>query len=386
MSAIDLDQILSRTRQVVRDVIAPDAAAVDREARWPERGLRALQAAGLGGLVVPEKYGGLGRGLLVQTQVCEIIGRECASTALCFGMHCVGAAVIAAKARPEQRPYLEAISQGRHLTTLALSESGVGVHFYFPQTRLMQEGAEAFRVSGGKDFVTSGGYADSYVVSTVAAGPGRPADEFSCVVIPKDAKGLVWGPPWAGLGLRGNQSRSVLLQNVSVPRSDLLGSEGDEIWYVFQVVAPYFLIAMGGTYLGVAQAALDTAREHLARRKYAHSGQALSQVTLLQHRLGLLWAQVERTRRLVYWAAEEADEGGPDALPGLCAAKAEVADCAVGAVNEAMTLCGGKAFREDEPLGRLLRDARAAHVMSPTTDILLTWAGRALLGEPLLGD
>jgi alkylation response protein AidB-like acyl-CoA dehydrogenase len=89
---------------------------------------------------------------------------------------------------------------------------------------------------------------------------------------------------------------------------------------------------------------------------------------------------------LIYRAAQSADAGEADALPNLCAAKAEVADCVVGAVSEAMTLCGGVGYRSEGVLWRLLRDARAAHVMSPTTDLLRTWLGRALLDQPLLGD
>jgi alkylation response protein AidB-like acyl-CoA dehydrogenase len=383
---MDLETILERTQEITRDIIAADAPSVDQEARWPERGLRALQKAGLGGLVIPEKYGGLGQGLLGLAQVCEQIGRECASTGLCFGMHCVGSAVIAAKATNDHQHYLLAINQGRHLTSLALSEPGTGVHFYFPQTQLTPDTNGTYRIRGTKQFVTNGGYADSYVVSTVAADPNAPANEFSCVVIPSGTEGLDWGSPWQGLGMRGNQSRVVELRDVSITRRDLLGAEGDQIWYVFHVIAPYFLIAMAGTYMGLASAAIEEAREHMIKRRFSHSGVSLGQISVMQHRLGSLWAMFERTRQLVYWAASEADAGGPDALPALCAAKAEAADCAVRLVNEAMTICGGIAYRKNAKFDRLLRDSRAAHVMSPTTDILLTWAGRALLGEPLLGD
>ena len=383
---MDLPTIVEQTSQIARDIIAADAEAVDRQARWPEKGLRALQGAGLGGLVIPERYGGLGQGLLGLAQVCEQIGRECASSGLCFGMHCVGAAVIAAKATQDQQHYLQAINEGRHLTTLALSELGTGSHFYFPQTELVPISDDEYRVAGNKHFVTNGGYADSYVVSTVASDPDAPPHEFSCVVIPSDAEGLNWGPQWDGLGMRGNQSRVLELRDVVVPRRDLLGEKGDQIWYVFNVVAPYFLMAMAGTYLGLASAAFDEARQHMTDRRFSHSGSSLGQIPLLQHRLGAVWSMVERTRQLVYWAASEADAGGPDALPALCAAKVEVADCAVRVVNDAMTLCGGIAYRDNTKFARLLRDARAAHVMTPTTDILLTWAGRALLGEPLLGD
>jgi alkylation response protein AidB-like acyl-CoA dehydrogenase len=300
-------------------------------------------------------------------------------------MHCVGSAVIAAKATTHQvQAYLEPIVAGAHLTTLALSESGSGAHFYFPSVRLEVASPERYRLSGDKTFVTNGGQADSYVVSTAASAPDAPPGHFSCVLVDRDAANLTWGPPWRGLGMRGNSSLSMSLRGVEVPRGNLLGAEGDQIWYVFEVVAPYFLMAMSGTYLGVASAALDEARRHLQARVYAHSGASLAEVAVLQHRLGVLWGKVHRTRQLVYWAAAEADRRGADALPALCTAKAEVADCAVDVANEAMTLTGGGAYRESARLARLLRDARAAHVMAPTTDILRTWAGRALLGQPLL--
>jgi alkylation response protein AidB-like acyl-CoA dehydrogenase len=383
----ELTSIVGRVREIARGVVARDAAAVDEQARWPEAGLRALQSGGLGGLVVPARSGGLGLGLLALGQVCEALGRECASTGISFGMHCVASAVIAAKATPHQRGrYLEAISAGRHFTTLALSEPGSGAHFYYPETRLVAESPTSYRVSGKKVFVTNGGHADSYVVSTVASEPDAPPGHFSCVLVAADAVGLSWGPPWDGMGMRGNSSRALELRDVPVPRQDLLGEEGDQIWYVFEVVAPFFLMAMAGTYLGVAASALDEATSHMGKRTYGHSGGRLGHVPVLQHRLGELWADVQRTRRLVYWAASEADEHGPEALAALCSAKAEVAGCVVRVVNDVMTLCGGSAYRDGSRLERLLRDGRAAHVMAPTTDILRTWAGRAVLGLPLLGD
>jgi alkylation response protein AidB-like acyl-CoA dehydrogenase len=143
---------------------------------------------------------------------------------------------------------------------------------------------------------------------------------------------------------------------------------------------------MSGTYLGIAARALEEATTTLSRRVYTHNGSSLAQVPVLQHRLGTLWAKVERTRQLIYSAARLGDNGDASATLSLLAAKAEVASCAVDTVNEAMTLAGGIGYRNNGLLGMLLRDARAAHVMSPTTDILYTWLGRALLDQPLLSD
>ncbi|MEU6742858.1 acyl-CoA dehydrogenase family protein [Streptosporangium sandarakinum] len=384
MARIELGVALTAAREVARDVLAEQAAVADAEGRWPEEGMAALRSR-LGGLVVPERFGGMGHGLLAVAQVGEITGQVCASTSICFGMHLVGSAVIAAKAdRSGQHDRLAAIAAGRHLTTLALSEPGTGAEFWLPQTRMERADGDRLRLSGAKSFVTNGGHADSYVMSAAAAGPGAVPGQFSCVVVDAGTPGLSWGPPWHGLGMRGNASRGALLEDAEIPRADLLGEEGDEIWYVFNVVAPYFLTAMAGTYLGVAEAALREARTHLLRRRHAHSGRNLAAQPLVQHRLGKMWAVVERTRRLIYHAAAEGETGGPDALPALCSAKAEVAEAAEAVVNDALTLVGGAGYSDGSALHRHLRDARAAHVMSPITDVLRVWVGRALLDEPLL--
>ncbi len=380
-----LAEDLKAIEEIAKSVTAKEAADADQPGHWPEHTIRALQAAGLGGFVIPTEHGGRGHGLLGLTRACEILGRESAPAGLCFGMHNVGAAVLAAKATPYQvETYVKPICEGRHVTTLSLSEPGTGLHFYYPQTELQKGEGNSLIVRGTKSLATNGGHADSYVVSTKSLDPNAPAGLFSCVMVPGNAPGIEWGPIFAGMGMRGNCSRGYTLNDVRISRGDLLGEDGDQLWYVFHVVAPFFLVAMAGTYVGLTDRAITLATEHLGRRTYAPTGKTLGDEPVLQHRLGSQWAVLERTRQFVYWAAKEAESGGPKALPALCSAKAEVADCAVNVVNECLTLCGGIGYRDGAPLDRLLRDSRAAHVMAPTTDILRTWAGRALLGRPLL--
>jgi alkylation response protein AidB-like acyl-CoA dehydrogenase len=303
---------------------------------------------------------------------------------MCYGMHCVGAAVIAAKATPEQENrYLRPIVDSGHVTTLALSEKGTGVHFYLPQTSVERE-ADAFVVQGVKQFVTNGGHADSYVVSVRAPATRTHPGEFSCLMIDRDADGVSWRDPWRGFGMRGTASTAMAIDRARVPLDRLLGEEGDQIWFVFEVVAPYFLVAMSGTYLGVAQAALNQVLAHLRTRRYQHSGETLAEVSVVQHRLARIWTEVERTRLLIREAARLGDRGEPSAMTSLIAAKAAAGDTAVLVANEAMTLCGGTAYRENGALAQALRDARAGHVMSPTTDLLREWLAKSLLGMPLL--
>lgn len=368
--------------EVTRAAIAPRAAEVDREKLWPEPSFRALADAGLMGLHVPTELGGSGEGLSALAALTEVIGTACGTSAICFGMHCVGTAVIAAKPTDEQKEaYLRPIAAGQHITTLALSEPGSGANFYLPSTETALAG-DSYMLRGRKHFVTNGRHADSYVVSTLAA--SRTEGEFNCVIVDAETPGMRWSGEWNGMGMRGNSAVTMELEDARVPHRNLLGQEGDQIWYVFEVVAPFFLVAMAGTYLGLAQAALDYATTHVKTRIHGHTRDPIASFVTVQHRLGFLWSRLESARQLLYSAAALGDAGSPSALVALLSSKAEISDAAVTVVNEAMTLSGGLGYRDEGLLDRLMRDIRASHVMAPTTDMLRIWAGRALLGQPLL--
>jgi alkylation response protein AidB-like acyl-CoA dehydrogenase len=386
-SSLSIGELVGLANEIGTRVSLKERKDVDTNGTWVKESMEALKTSGLTGLVVPEDCGGLGKGLYALARICEELGRSYSSVGLCFGMHCVGTAVIAAKATSFQKNrYLEQIAQGKHITTLALSEPGTGAHFYIPQTSLIPSSDSTFLINGAKTFVTNGGYADSYVISTMAAAHDASPEQFSCIVLDADTAGIEWGKDWDGLGMRGNSSRPMKLNNVTISDNQILGEKDDQLWYVFNVVAPYFLTAMAGTYLGIADAALNEAKNILSKRVYTHNGSTLAQLSLLQHRLGMLWARVERTRTLIYSAAHKADAGDRDSILSILSAKAEVASCCVDTVNDVMTLAGGVGYANNGLLGLLLRDARAAHVMSPTTDILYTWLGRSLLDQPLLSE
>lgn len=379
-------EILQQTAaSISNDVLVHDAAEVDANARWPERSLRTIAQAGFLGLLVPKRLGGHETGMLGLVVVTEEFARGCPSTALCFGMHCVATAVLAAKATAvHEEKYLRPIARGEHFTSLALSEAGTGTHFYWPQTRLTRSG-DHYIVDGTKQFVTSGGFADSYVVTTASTGDASSeSGEFSALVLDNGTPGVRWTGDWQGFGMRGNASKTLELVQARVPVQQLLGKEGDEVWYVFEVIAPYFLMAMSGIYLGIASAALDAACTDVQQRSYGHTGGMPGDEPVVQLRIAELWLRVQQARELVRAAARRADVGDPSALPALLGSKIAAVTAAVDVSNEAMTLGGGRAYRQNGRLAQALRDARAGHVMAPATDILHLWLGRAVLGMPLL--
>ena len=379
-----LERLRRTAAEIGRTVLAQESGRVDEEGKWPERGMRALAKAGLTGLHMPVRVGGHGEGLEALATVTEELGRHCGSTAMCFGMHSVAAKAIATKATEyHEEHFLRPIAEGRHICSLALSEPGTGVHFFLPRAHFQRDG-DSIVLDGEKSFVTSGGHADSYVVSAVPPGEELDPGSFSCFVVEADTPGLEWKADWRGFGMRGNSSRGVVMNGARIPRENLLGAEGDEIWYVFEVVAPYFIVAMAGVYLGIAQAALDATVAHLRSRRHEHSGQTLAEVPVLTSQLAEMWIEVEKTRQLVHHAARRADAGDPEGQLALFAAKADVAAMVAKVTQEAMVLSGGRGYGRDGQIGRLLRDGQAAHVMAPTTQLLKGWLGRSLLDLPLL--
>jgi alkylation response protein AidB-like acyl-CoA dehydrogenase len=379
-----LTALQKKSAQIAAAVLAPNAARVDRQAQWPADGLHALADAGLMGLLIPHHLGGLGEGLVPLAVVTEELARACSSTAMCFGMHCVASKVLAAKAtKYQEEQYLRPIAQGRHITTLALSEPGTGAHFFLPRSRYWVQG-DHFVLDGEKRFVTSGRHADSYVVSAVPPGAELDPGSFTCLVMDAASPGVEWQEAWQGLGMRGNSSCAARLNNVAIPRTNLLGVAGDQIWYVFEIVTPYFLVAMAGVYVGIAQGALDLTIARLQGRRHEHTGETLSTISVLSDEVADMWTRTERARQLVLHAARLGDAGSPDAQAALFAAKLEVAGTAVVVTNAAMRLSGGQGYQENSTAARLLRDAQAAHGMSPTTHLLKRWLGRSLLGLPLL--
>jgi alkylation response protein AidB-like acyl-CoA dehydrogenase len=190
--------------EIATTITRAHAEEDDRLARWPQETMQALAAARLLGLNAPRRAGGHEEGLTGLVAVSHQLARESPSAALCFAMHCVGTAVIGAKATDAQtEEFLVPIARGEHICTLALSEPGTGSEFWISETELRRVDG-GYEVAGVKSFVTNGGYADSYVMSTVAAAEADETGTFSCVLLPKESRGMEWQDEWNGFGMRSN--------------------------------------------------------------------------------------------------------------------------------------------------------------------------------------
>src|SRR5215510_6004190 len=185
-------------------VLDEEARRTDAEGKWPERSMKALAESGLLGLTLPRENGGEAGGMRKFAEVTEQIAMHCASTAMIYLMHVCGAQVIAASSSPGRAESLQKIASGKAVATLAFSEQGSRSHFWAPVSRAARN-SKGVVLNCDKSFVTSAGYADYYVVSSLAVDAKGPVDS-TLYLVEKNASGLNWGAGWNGIGLRGNSS------------------------------------------------------------------------------------------------------------------------------------------------------------------------------------
>jgi alkylation response protein AidB-like acyl-CoA dehydrogenase len=374
---------IAKADGVARDVLAKHAADVDRDARWPAECVTALAGAGLLGLTVPTTSGGGGQGPRTFAAVVSRLAEQCASTAMIYLMHVCGTQTIAAaKGFGLRDLVLKDIAAGRHLSTLAFSEKGSRSHFWAPVSQAVAANSDTHRISADKSWVTSAGHADSYIVSTRTAKATEPT-ATTLYFVPKGAHGLTVTGRWTGLGLRGNASAPMKLQDVQVRSADQVSGDGDGFGVMVNTVLPWFQIGSAAVAVGIARAATDGVRQHLSDAKLEHLGQPLSSLPNLRADLARMRITTDAQGAFVEHVAGKMESPQPDTMLAVLESKASATEALLEVTDRAMRACGGTAFSGRLSVERNFRDARAGSVMAPTTEVLYDFVGKAVLGMPL---
>ncbi|MBI4460639.1 MAG: acyl-CoA/acyl-ACP dehydrogenase, partial [Acidobacteria bacterium] len=240
---IEIEQVLAASEILSAELLAASADRIDQERQFPRQNLEALGRSGVLGLLVPAQYGGAGGAIAEMSLVLERMAKSCASTAMVVLMHYCGTAVIAAKARAALRDsVLPSIAKGGHVTTLAFSEPGSGGHFYFPVSEVRRDNGEK-RLTAQKSFVTSAGEADSYVLSARADWASMP-NQVNLYLVANGTPGFTTDRPFEGMGLTGNASAAMRLEDVKLEEESLLGEEGSGFQTMLELVLPHFQIGV----------------------------------------------------------------------------------------------------------------------------------------------
>src|SRR6186713_1799209 len=341
--------VASALEQICADIVGPDAATVDQQGVFPERGVNALAAAGLLGAVSAPEVGGLGLGFRGAATVVGRLAQERGSTAMVVCMHYCGTAVLEALGPGDVR---QAAASGAHLSTLAFSEAGSRSHFWAPVGTATRE-RDQIALNARKSWVTSASRATAYVWSSqpVTAGAGLS----TLWLVPSKQPGIQVQGAFDGLGLRGNDSSPVSANDVRVPESAMLGDDGKGFDVMMSAVLPMFNVLSAACSVGIMESAVQRTAEHASGSRYAQTGATLADLPTIRNYIARIRVKTDMARSLLGDTILALEGGRPDALLRVLSCKAAAAENAIEAVELAMRVCGGAAFRKDVGVERHFR-------------------------------
>lgn len=371
-------------KDIASTTLAASAADNDRLGRFSPEAIAALGAAGLLGMVVPSAAGGGGLGPRAVAAVITALAQSDASVAMVFLMHTLAAHTIASANRtPAIDGVLREIVGGRHLSTLALSETGSRSHFWAPVSRAVSLNGSGASLTARKSFVTSAGHVQSYVTSTLAPQGAGPTDS-TLYLVAADSPGLAIAGAWDGLGLRANASSPVTLDGCVVADDLRLTENGAGFAAMLNVVLPLFNVGQAAVSLGICRAAVAATAAHLKSARFEHLGATLGEaLPNLRAQLATMQIETDGLAARLDDTLHHLESPGDLTMLRVLEVKAAASEVAISVTSLAMRTCGGAALSRQHGIERLFRDAQAGAVMAPTTDVLREFIGKAILGLPL---
>ncbi|GAA2152545.1 acyl-CoA dehydrogenase family protein [Actinomadura napierensis] len=367
-------------RELADAKIAPFAAEVDEESRFPQEALDALVANELHAVHVPEVYGGAGADALATVIVIEEVARACASSSLIPAVNKLGTVPVLLSGSEElKRKYLGPVARGEAMFSYALSEADAGSDAAGMKTRAVRDG-DAWVLNGAKMWITNAGVSEYYTVMAVTD-PSAGARGISAFVVEKSDPGVSFGAKERKLGIKGSPTRQVILEDVRIPGDRIIGAEGTGFKTALATL-DHTRITIAAQALGIAQGALDFAIGYVKERK--QFGKPIGDFQGVQFMLADMAMRLEGARQLTYHAAvksERAMQGEkiPDLTFVSSACKALASDVAMDVTTDAVQLLGGYGYTREFPVERMMRDAKITQIYEGTNQIQRMVIARQLL-------
>ncbi|HXV05022.1 MAG TPA: acyl-CoA dehydrogenase family protein [Solirubrobacterales bacterium] len=354
-------------REFARAEVAPVAAELDREKRFPYEIVAKLGELGLMGIPFPEEYGGGGADTLSYALAIEELARIDASVAITVAAHTsLGTMGIYLWGSDEQKAeWLPQLCSGRRLAAFGLTEPEAGSDAGNVRTTARLEGGE-WVVNGAKQFITNSGTEISGCVAiTAVTGEANGRKEISNLIVPNGTPGYEAGEAYRKMGWNASDTRPLSFEECRVPETNLLGRRGDGFKNFLHLLdgGRIGVAAMG---VGLAQGALDEAIAYAKERRAF--GQPISRFQAIQAKIADLSAQIEAARLLTWRAALEKDAGKSFTLTAA-QAKLITGRLAVRATEEAVQIHGGYGYIEEYPVCRFYRDAKILTIGEGTDEV-----------------
>ncbi|MBH5321162.1 isovaleryl-CoA dehydrogenase [Aurantiacibacter sediminis] len=380
----DFDFGLTDEAQMIRETvarfaderIAPMAAEIDAQDRFPEELWPEMGELGLHGMTVSEDDGGTGLGYLEHTIAIEEISRASASVGLSYGAHsnlCVNQIARWGKA-DQKAKYLPGLISGEHVGSLAMSEPAAGSDVV--SMKLKADAVQGgYLLNGTKFWITNGHYAETLVVyaKTDAGGGSKGITAF---LIEKDMAGFSVGQKIEKLGMKGSPTSELVFEDCHVPEENVLGEVGRGV-QVLMSGLDYERVVLSGVQLGIMQACLDTVIPYVRERN--QFGKRIGDFQLIQAKVADMYVALQSARAYTYAVAKACDNGKTTRFDaaGTILLSSENAFRVAG---EAIQALGGAGYTTDWPVERYLRDAKLLDIGAGTNEIRRMLIGRELIG------
>ncbi|MFE5911387.1 acyl-CoA dehydrogenase family protein [Streptomyces wedmorensis] len=381
-----MDLALSEEQEAVRRLaedfvareVTPHVVAWDRAEEVDRAIVKKLGAVGFLGLTIPEEYGGSGGDHLAYCLVTEELGRGDSSVRgiVSVSLGLVAKTIASWGSEEQKRAWLPRLAAGEALGCFGLTEPGTGSDAGNLATRAVRDAATGdYVVNGSKMFITNGTWADVVLLfARTGDAPGHKG--VSAFLVPTDAPGLTRRAIHGKLGLRGQATAELVLEDVRVPAAAMLGPEGKGFTVAMSALAKGRMSVAAGC-VGIAQAALDAAVRYAGERE--QFGKPIASYQLVQELISDIAVDVDAARLLTWRVADLVDRG-QDFATAASKAKLYASEAAVRAANNALQVFGGYGYIDEYPVGKLLRDARVMTLYEGTSQIQKLIIGRALTG------
>jgi short/branched chain acyl-CoA dehydrogenase len=354
-------------RETVRDFaltrVAPVAAELDREARFPYDLVAEMAELGLMGIPIPEEYGGAGADTVSYAIAVEELTRIDSSVAITMAAHTsLGTMPIHLfGSEAQKQEWLPRLASGEALAAFGLTEPDAGSDAGATRTRAELRDGQ-WIVNGAKMFITNAG-TDITACVTITARTGD--DEISNIVVPNGTSGYEIAAPMHKLGWRASDTRELAFRDCAVPEGNLLGGRGRG-YHQFLEILDGGRISVAAMGVGLAQGAYDLAFAYARERQ--QFGKPISKFQAVQFQLADMATEIEAGRALVRRAAWLKDEGKPFAL-AAAQAKLYTGLLSNRAANTALQIHGGYGFMDEFAISRLYRDQKILEIGEGTNEV-----------------
>ncbi|MBL8674238.1 MAG: isovaleryl-CoA dehydrogenase [Rhodospirillales bacterium] len=368
------DQIRETVRRFTADEVAPIAAEIDKDDRFPRELWPKMGELGLLGITVEEEYGGAGLGYLEQAIAVEEISRGSGSVGLSYGAHsnlCVNQLRRNGN-DAQKRKYLPKLMSGEHVGSLAMSESGAGSDVVSMKLRAERKG-DRYVLNGTKMWITNS--PDAQVIVVYAkTDPAAGHRGITAFIVETGFKGFKVAQKLDKLGMRGSSTGELVFEDCEVPEENVLGAVGKGV-NVLMSGLDYERAVLAAGPLGIMQSCMDLVVPYIHERK--QFGQPIGTFQLIQGKIADMYTTMNACRSYVY-AVNKACDAGKTTRKDAAGAILYAAEKATQMTLDAMQIMGGVGYMNDLPTGRFLRDAKLYEIGAGTSEIRRMLIGREI--------